>query len=120
MVPPEIAVYKEDCWLDLYIAKNPICHTIAPYQDERKKYLLNKKERVKALEIDTIVKELGLEKVNFIKMDIEGVEIDAFLGAEQTIKKFTPKLAICTYHRPTDFEEIKKYSFLQSRLKLKK
>lgn len=108
IIPLKIAVYKENCWLDLYIAKDPSCHTITPYYDERKKYLLGKKEKVKALKIDTIVEELGLEKVDFIKMDIEGAEIDALLGAEQTIKRFKPKLAICTYHRPTDSEEIKK------------
>jgi len=75
---------------------------------KEKSILLGKKEKVKALKIDTIVEELGLEKVDFIKMDIEGAEIDALLGAEQTIKRFKPKLAICTYHRPTDSEEIKK------------
>ena len=107
IIPLKVAVYKDDCWLDLYIAQKSGSHTIAPYYDERKKVLLNKKEKVRVLKLDTIVKELSLEKVDFIKMDIEGAEIDALLGAEQTIKKFKPKLAICTYHRPTDFEEIR-------------
>ena len=108
IIPLKVAVYKEDCCLDLYISKKSGCHTIAPYFSERKDVLLNKKEKVRALKIDTIVKELDLEKVNFIKMDIEGAEVDAFLGAEQIIKNFKPKLAICSYHRPTDSEEIKK------------
>lgn len=67
IVPLKIVVYKEDCWLDLYIAQDPNCHTIALYHDERKKYLLDKKEKVKVLKIDTIVRELDLEKVDFIK-----------------------------------------------------
>jgi FkbM family methyltransferase len=108
IIPLKVAVYKEDCELDLYVAKKSGCHTIAPYYEERKRVLLDKKEKVRALKIDTIVKELNLEKVGFIKMDIEGAEIDALLGAEQTIKRFKPKLAICTYHRPTDSEEIRK------------
>lgn len=60
------------------------------------------------MKLDTIVEMLGLERVDFIKMDIEGAEVDALLGAEETIKRFKPKLAICTYHRPTDPIEIRK------------
>jgi Trk K+ transport system NAD-binding subunit len=55
-----------------------------------------------------LVEELGLEKVDFIKMDIEGAEVDALIGAEETISQFKPKLAICTYHRPTDPIEIRR------------
>ena len=37
---------------------------------------------------------------NLIKMDIEGAEYDALLGARQIIKKHTPGLAVSLYHRP--------------------
>lgn len=37
-------------------------------------------------------------KPTFIKMDIEGAEPDALLGARQIIEKNTPVLAICLYH----------------------
>lgn len=46
------------------------------------------------------------EKVTFIKMDIEGAEYDALIGAKRIIKEQRPKLAISVYHKPKDIVEI--------------
>ncbi len=46
---------------------------------------------------------LNLPRVDFIKMDIEGSELAALKGGEQTIRRCKPKLAISLYHRPEDF-----------------
>lgn len=42
----------------------------------------------------------------FIKMDIEGAEIEAVKGAKETIMKYHPQLAICVYHSLSDMWEI--------------
>ncbi len=52
--------------------------------------------------IDRIVAELGLPKVDFVKMDIEGAEPKAIAGATQTLRKYRPRLAISSYHREDD------------------
>jgi FkbM family methyltransferase len=46
------------------------------------------------------------ELPTFIKMDIEGSEKEALLGAEAVIKKKRPKLAVCVYHKPEDVYEL--------------
>jgi hypothetical protein len=40
--------------------------------------------------------------VDFIKMDIEGAERNAVLGAKETLRKFKPRMALCVYHRRND------------------
>lgn len=59
--------------------------------------------------IDTFVEENKIEKVDFIKMDIEGAESFALNGAVNTIKKFRPKLAIAIYHSLDDFSTIPRW-----------
>lgn len=42
------------------------------------------------------------EKVTFIKLDVEGSEYEAILGAERIIKAYNPKIAVAVYHRDDD------------------
>ena len=45
-------------------------------------------------------------RASYIKMNIEGAEIDALYGAKNTIRKWLPKLAISVYHRASDLWRI--------------
>lgn len=47
-----------------------------------------------------------LQRVDFIKMDIEGAEMAALEGARDTIHAFKPRLAISGYHEPEHLWEI--------------
>ena len=69
-------------------------------------------QQVDMVSIDDYIDEN--EKITIIKMDIEGAEYAALKGAERTIKKYSPRLAISIYHNPEDywriFELIYEYS----------
>jgi len=54
--------------------------------------------RVPLTTIDHLVEELGLARVDFIKMDIEGAEVKAVQGAAGTIGKYHPRMALSVYH----------------------
>lgn len=59
-------------------------------------------------DIQTIAldKVIDGSKVTYIKMNIEGSEIQALQGAKNTIKNNKPKLAIAGYHKTWDMWEI--------------
>lgn len=61
------------------------------------------------VEVDTIDNILNGKPVTIIKMDIEGSELNALSGAECTILKYRPKLAICVYHKKADIFKIFEY-----------
>ncbi len=61
---------------------------------------------VSAVTVDATCARLGLDRVDFIKADIEGAERHALRGARQTLARFAPKLALCIYHLPDDLEVI--------------
>lgn len=62
-----------------------------------------------SISVVTLDEELPNQPISFIKMDLEGWEMNALRGAEQTIKKNKPKLAIAVYHAAKDFREIPQY-----------
>ncbi len=67
----------------------------------------NKISNTGSVSIATVsIDEVVNSKVDFIKLDIEGAEIEAIKGAKTTIKRFKPQMAVCIYHNQSDFIEI--------------
>lgn len=65
--------------------------------------------KVNAITIDNFIENHKLEKFDFLKLDVEGAELNVLIGAIESIKKFRPKLAISIYHSLEDFFEIPYY-----------
>lgn len=79
---------KKNCVLSFSETNNGSSHVDA-----------NGSSKIKVVTLDSIVKD---EKVSFIKMDIEGAELDAIIGASATITANKPFCAISVYHKPGD------------------
>lgn len=62
-------------------------------------------DSIEVVSLDTFIKG----KITFIKMDIEGAELEALKGCQNLIKQYRPKLAISVYHKKEDIVEIPKY-----------
>lgn len=58
------------------------------------------------VEVDTIDNILHGRCITYVSMDVEGAEHFAILGAEQTIRKWKPKIAVCVYHKREDLFDL--------------
>lgn len=64
---------------------------------------------VDTVSIDEYVQEHHLNKIDFIKMDIEGAETKALMGAKNSLVKYRPQLAVSIYHSNNDMLDIPIY-----------
>lgn len=79
--------------------------TFWPYREKVvfcRKYL-SRHDSADTITIDT----LADEPVDFLKMDIEGAEVDALLGARKTLQKSNAVCAVCSYHKHSDEDNIR-------------
>ena len=63
----------------------------------------------KFIDLDTYVARKNLSRVDYIKLDIEGAELDMLHGAAQTITRCKPKMAVSAYHKPEDLWTLATY-----------
>lgn len=66
----------------------------------------SEKENIKITTLDNFVRENKIE-VGFIKVDIEGFEMEFLKGAKETISQQKPAMLISIYHQPSDYFGIK-------------
>jgi len=97
---PNLELFNAGCWSE----NTTLC--FAGGKGSASQISADGEEKIKVLKIDDVLKG---EPCTFIKMDIEGAELEALKGAEETIRKYHPKLAISIYHKPEDIYELPKY-----------
>ena len=60
---------------------------------------------VECVTLDAYLRQADLVP-SYVKMDIEGAELEALAGARESIQRHRPILAVCLYHRPSDLWRI--------------
>lgn len=63
-------------------------------------------EKIDAVALDDFLKG---KAVTFLKMDIEGAELEALCGAKKLIESQKPRLAVSIYHKREDIWTLPKY-----------
>lgn len=52
--------------------------------------------------LDAFIQENNLERLDFLKMDVEGFERKVLRGGMNSLKKYKPRMGVCIYHLPDD------------------
>jgi FkbM family methyltransferase len=56
--------------------------------------------------VDDLVERHGIDRLGFLKLDVEGAELEALRGARRTLERDRPALAVSAYHRDEDLIEL--------------
>lgn len=88
---------KKDEMSCIYTGDYPLRHALSTEKTEN------------IIETYSLDEFLNGKEVSFIKVDIEGMEMEFLKGATTTIKNFKPKMALCAYHYPCDLHVLAEY-----------
>lgn len=62
-------------------------------------------DTIETVRLDDVIED----EITFLKMDIEGAELEALEGARELIERYHPKLAVCVYHKREDLIAIPQF-----------
>jgi FkbM family methyltransferase len=90
-----LAAYRADTEVNLFLASTSREHSIM--EDFGKG-----SRKVTARALDSVLEEIGIEKVDLIKIDVEGAELEVLEGLENTLTKQNPLLIVEILKRDED------------------
>lgn len=88
-------LYNKNCEKFLLQKDNPGASSLLKYNNKYNKTLY--KEKCKLITIDNFINTMNIIP-NFIKVDIEGSELELLQGAQECLKKYSPKISIALHY----------------------
>jgi FkbM family methyltransferase len=92
----EKGVWDKTGTLSLHLSTTGDSHSVAIPQNS------GKDQTIEVTTVDALAGILKLPRIDFIKMDIEGSELNALRGSRQVLQRWQPRLAISSYHKKGD------------------
>ncbi|SFF74226.1 methyltransferase, FkbM family [Salegentibacter agarivorans] len=94
--PKNIQLIKEGLWsyrgeIKFYEAGSVASSSFYKAEDSQENI-------ISVTSLDNFVEENNIKKIDFIKMDVEGAELNILKGARKMLSNFKPNLSIATYH----------------------
>lgn len=105
VIPRNVALSAEDGFVSLSVGDDSGLHSIV---DDKQSIAL-KKLRVRSTTIDSLLKELGMERIDMCKIDVEGAELLVLKGAEYSLRKKKIRRFVCEVHRGVHVEEVEEF-----------
>jgi len=106
VIPANIALNDFNGEKDFFITKGSGCHSLFPPSGTQ----IIHKVQINVKTLDTLLRELNINSVDFLKIDTEGAELEILKGAKETLSKNPQmKMAIASYHYPNESQEVAEY-----------
>ena len=78
-------LFSKECTMEINLFSSDTHSTL--YELEGVKYSADKKTKINLITGDSYLEQHNIEKVDFLKIDVEGAEYDVLLGLENALKK---------------------------------
>lgn len=93
----------------LYISERLDSCTLSPHKD--RKYLGRKGFlHVRVRTLDSLLQELGVRSINFMKIDVEGAELEVLRGASRTLSESEDVcVVVASYHYPKEERDVVRF-----------
>lgn len=102
-----VTVYPVGLWNEQEVKKMYLKNNLGSSVSDSKDS--DKSINVKLVKLDDFAKQNKINKIDFIKMDIEGAELEALQGSKNILCSQKPNMAISINHNPEDLFRIVLY-----------
>ena len=101
VIPFNLALWDKEAMLDLNLLEDPASHSLVFSSGESAKSV-----KIRARPLDKVLEELGIAALNWVKIDVQGAEVEVIRGMEKAISRSPNLRLLVELHSVTDIMRI--------------